>query len=74
MAYDDVDTDDKIIEEFDELVIMCFMVMDACANLFNFLNYIELENNGSQHWRPWNNPRYSKWFNGHKKISLNFLI
>jgi hypothetical protein len=32
VAYDYVDTDDKIVDEFDELVAMCFMVMVAFEN------------------------------------------
>ena len=32
VAYDYVDTDHKIVDEFDELVAMCFMVMVAFEN------------------------------------------
>lgn len=39
-AYDDVDMDDKIIEEFDELVCMCFMMMVVFANLFDIFKLL----------------------------------
>ena len=45
VAYDYVDTDHKIVDELDELVAMCFMVMVAFE--IDIFNCKELEDDGN---------------------------
>lgn len=40
--HDNFDTDDELIEEFKELVTICYMMMVSCINAYEFFNANEL--------------------------------
>lgn len=44
--------DDETIEEFDELVFMCFMIMAACTNALDFSTITSLKAVETLPWIP----------------------